>query len=305
MRMFDDDLELVAVGSSNADMPTFGQWERDVLEETVHLVDFLSCHIYFYDDGDTGAFLASSDRLDGFLSTIEGIIDEAKAAHPAARDVKISLDEWNVWNYHAYDLQKPNREFEYAPRILEDEYTLLDAVVVGSLLQTILAHADSVSIAALAQLVNVIGPIRTEPDAAAWRQTTFYPFAAAARSAGWTVLPTAASSPEVLVTVTRSPDGAEHRVYLTNRDQVHTHRVRIPLASLGGLDGLDGLGGIDIGDAWTLHHDDPHATNTQSAPTRVAPTPAAVAVEGASVLIEVPPISWTHVPLRTTRRTTP
>src|SRR5690606_34032805 len=50
MRMFDEQLELVAVGSSNADMPSFGHWERTVLDRTIGLVDYLSCHIYFYDD---------------------------------------------------------------------------------------------------------------------------------------------------------------------------------------------------------------------------------------------------------------
>ena len=34
-----------------------------------------------------------------------------------------------------------------------------------------------VKIACIAQLVNVIAPIMTEPGGAAWRQTIFYPFA--------------------------------------------------------------------------------------------------------------------------------
>ena len=38
---------------------------------------------------------------------------------------------------------KGDRDFEVAPRLLEEEYTLADAVVVGTLLQSILAHADS------------------------------------------------------------------------------------------------------------------------------------------------------------------
>jgi alpha-N-arabinofuranosidase len=47
MRMLDSDLELVAVGSSSADMPTFGSWEQTVLTGTIDLVDYLSWHIYF------------------------------------------------------------------------------------------------------------------------------------------------------------------------------------------------------------------------------------------------------------------
>lgn len=283
MRMFDDDLELVAVGSSNADMPTFGQWERDVLAETVGLVDYLSCHIYFYDGGDTAAFLDSGDRLDAFLATIGDIIAEAKAAHPGARDVKISLDEWNVWNYHAYDELKPSRRFEIAPRLLEDEYTLLDAVVVGSLLQVILAHADTVAIAALAQLVNVIGPIRSEPQGDAWRQTTFYPFAAAARSRGFHVLPTSSGDPDVRVTVTRSPDAQEHHIYLTHRGQHAGRTVDIPLDS------------GEVVEAWALYDSDLHASNTAADPRRIAPRPVTVRRSGATVSVELPPVSWAYL----------
>ena len=43
---------------------------------------------------------------------------------------------------------------------------MLDAVVVGNLLISLLKHADRVTSASLAQLVNVIAPIMTEPGGA-------------------------------------------------------------------------------------------------------------------------------------------
>lgn len=283
MRMFDEQLELVAVGSSNADMPSFGHWERTVLDRTIGLVDYLSCHIYFYDDGDLDAFLGSSRVLDGFLDQIAGFIREATAAHPDARDVRISLDEWNVWNYRAYDELKPERSFEEAPRILEDVYTLADAVVVGTLLQSILAHADVVSIAALAQLVNVIGVIRAEPEGA-WRQATFYPFAQVARSAGHTVLAVEldAVSPAT-VSVTRSPDGAEVRVYLANRSTTETTRVELEMT---------GLDGASLDEAHLLWHPDPHAVNTLHDPLTIAPRPLDATLENGVLRVELPPVSW-------------
>ena len=73
----------------------------------------------------------------------------------------------------------PRRTGSEAPRLLEDDYTVTDAVVFGSLLIALLRHADRVTVACLAQLVNVIAPIMTEPGGPAWRQTTFYPFAQA------------------------------------------------------------------------------------------------------------------------------
>ncbi len=54
---------------------------------------------------------------------------------------------------------------------------MMDAVVFGNLLISLIRHADRVTAASLAQLVNVIAPIMTEPGGPAWRQTTFFPFA--------------------------------------------------------------------------------------------------------------------------------
>ena len=54
-------------------------------------------------------------------------------------------------------------------------------MVVGSLLITLLRHADRVKIACLAQLVNVIAPDPHRAGGRAWRQTIFHPFALTAR----------------------------------------------------------------------------------------------------------------------------
>ena len=79
--------------------------------------------------------------------------------------------------------------------MIEDTYSLADAVVVGDLLLTLLRHADRVSIACQAQLVNVIAPIRTEPGGPAWRQTVFHPFALTSRLAHGHVLRTELAGP--------------------------------------------------------------------------------------------------------------
>ena len=60
--------------------------------------------------------------------------------------------------------------------ILEDIYNFEDALLIGSLLITMLQHADRLKIACLAQLVNVIAPIMTEKGGEAWRQPIFYPY---------------------------------------------------------------------------------------------------------------------------------
>ena len=74
-----------------------------------------------------------------------------------------------------------NHPWQIAPPLLEDHYNFEDALMVGLMMITLLKHADRVKIACLAQLVNVIAPIMTEPDGKAWRQTIYYPFLHASR----------------------------------------------------------------------------------------------------------------------------
>ena len=60
---------------------------------------------------------------------------------------------------------------------------------------TLLRHADRVRIACLAQLVNVIAPIRTIEGGPAWLQTTAYPFADVTRLGHGMVLDLALDGP--------------------------------------------------------------------------------------------------------------
>ena len=287
MRLFDPELELSAVGSSNAEMATFGSWERTVLEQTADLIDHLSCHLYVYNDGDLAAFLRSAEKLAGFLDEIAGIIAAAKRADPNARDLRISLDEWNVWDFRAHDAVKADLVFEESPRLLEQAYTVADAVVVGTLLQTILERADTVSIAAMAQLVNAIGAIRAEPGRPAWRQTIFHPFAWASRSAGHTVLRTRpAGDADVLATVTLAPDGTACRIYLANRELDRAVPVGV---DLGELDPVAVVSAECLGD------DDPYAANTLEAPDRVRPRRLVAALAERRMVAVLPPLSWAAI----------
>ena len=187
MRQIDPDLELVVCGSSSAQMPTFGTWERVVLEETYDDVDFISCHAYYEPiEGDYASFLASAVNMDGFIDSVVATADHVKAIRGSDKTINISFDEWNVWyqsRYQEVDRITAVDEWPVAPRLLEDSYSVVDAVVFGSLLISLIRHADRVTAASLAQLVNVIAPIMTEPGGPAWRQTTFFPFAVTSRLA--------------------------------------------------------------------------------------------------------------------------
>lgn len=195
MRMLDPELELVACGSSGRSMPTFGAWEATVLEHAYDVVDYISCHAYYQEfDGDVDSFLASAADLEAFLDGTIATCDHVKAKRARDKTIDISFDEWNVWYMHPPAHPEPE-PWQEAPRLLEDVYSVTDAVVVGSLLVSLLRRCDRVTAACLAQLVNVIAPIMTEPGGPAWRQTTFFPFADAARYGRGQVLQLSTQSP--------------------------------------------------------------------------------------------------------------
>ena len=56
-----------------------------------------------------------------------------------------------------------NPEWPEAPRLIEEVYNVEEALIVGGVLITLMNNADRVKAACLAQLVNVIGAIMTEP----------------------------------------------------------------------------------------------------------------------------------------------
>ena len=125
--------------------------------------------------------------MDRFIETVVATADHVKAVRRQREDrSNISFDEWNVWyldRFQNVDKIEGLDNWPIAPRLLEDVYSVADAVVFGNLMISLLKHADRVTSASLAQLVNVIAPIMTEPGGPAWRQTTFFPFAITSRLA--------------------------------------------------------------------------------------------------------------------------
>lgn len=197
MRFIDPNLELVVCGSSSSAMPTFGAWEHTVLTETYEHVDYISAHAYYFEsDGDLGSFLASALDMDHFVDSVAATADAVRAAGKHAKRINISFDEWNVWYQQRAESRPPSGDdWPVAPVLLEDTYTVADAVVVGNLLISLLRHTDRVHAASLAQLVNVIAPIMTEPGGRVWKQTIFHPFAQASNLAKGVVLRPVIDSP--------------------------------------------------------------------------------------------------------------
>jgi alpha-L-arabinofuranosidase len=296
MRWVDPSVQLTACGSSNRAMPTYGHWEQEVLERCFEQVDFISLHQYFRNDADDiKSYFGVIEDLDSFIREVAAIADAVAAKRRSPKRIMLSLDEWNVW-YKAYtpeDLRKPG--WPVAPRLIEEVYNFEDALVVGGVLITLMNNSDRVKAACLAQLVNVIGAIMTEPGGPAWRQTIFHPFAQAAHFGHGEVLRTriqtdsysTSSHPKLdflLTSVVHDPATGRATVFALNRSSSDEMQLVVELR---------GLGNRRLGHASQLHHTDPKATNTRSTPRAVEPTEHRTAsVTGYRLQATLRPLSW-------------
>ena len=228
----------------------------------------------------------------------------------SSKKLKLSFDEWNVW-YQKRFVGQQNLDWTFARELIEDEFNVTDAVVVGSFLITLLRHADRVGVACQAQLVNVIAPIRTEAGGAAWRQTIYHPFALTSRLARGRVLRVEARSPQVDTAgsgpwrrwTSWRPTTSRPATSSSSPSTAAPHEplpVEVDLRALVARHGTYAV---------TEHHviadDDLTATNTAEHPDRVVPRAGTDArVEAASARVLLPPVSWSAVRLSPTARLT-
>jgi alpha-N-arabinofuranosidase len=303
MKLVDPSIELVACGSSHPRMPMFLEWEATVLDHAYELVDYVSLHIYLRpEDEDLGSFLARSIEMDEYIQTVVGVADFVRSKKNLSKRIDLSFDEWNVW-YHSLEREQEiyrEQRWSEAPPLLEDQYTLADALVVGCMLITLLEHADRVKIACLAQLVNVIAPIMTETAGRSWRQTIFYPFHHASRFGRGTALRLQISCPTyetqqfdsvpVLEATAVQDEPAEVlTLFVVNRSQTEAVELGADLRAYAGFDVVEHL---------VLDHGDPSATNTSDRPNRVTPRPStSCSVHDGRLTATLPRLSWNVIRL--------
>jgi alpha-N-arabinofuranosidase len=303
MKLVDSEIELVACGSSHPGMPHFPQWEATVLEHTYDDVEYLSLHIYHRKRGDDlGTFLALPMEMDRFIKTAVATCDFVKAKKRSNKQINLSFDEWNVW-YHTLEQDKEiyhTQAWTVAPPLLEDIYTMEDALVVGGMLITLLKNADRVKIACLAQLVNVIAPIMTVNGKGAWRQTTYYPFMHASCFGRGAVLDLQVCSPTYacdltdeapLLEAVATTDEEQETVivFAVNRSQTDALAIEGDLRSLPALEVVEHI---------VLEHEDPKARNTAGSPNQVVPHNRGNAkmIDG-RLAAELPKLSWNVIRL--------
>ena len=178
-RIIDSDVQLIACGSSNAIMPTYLTWDREVLEECYDQVDGISLHNYFGNDpdlagGKTERYLAQNLDMERQIQEITAVADLVQGLYRSPKKLWLSFDEWNVW-YRAREAKDMDGKGAFAPRLLEEVYNLEDALLTGGFLNTLMRQSERVRVACLAQLVNVIAPLVTN-ETGILRQSIFFPY---------------------------------------------------------------------------------------------------------------------------------
>lgn len=285
MKWVDPSIELVVCGTSSSHMPSFLHWEETVLDHVYDEVDYLSLHQYFNKTipgakseelYDTGTYVGLSTRMDEFLRSVIAACDFIQARRRSRKRIQLNFDEWNIWWHSAAQDRKAAQaqRWTIAPRLLEDIYTFEDVILFGAIMLSLIRHCDRVRIACVAQLVNVIAPIMTEPGGPAWRQTIFYPLLHGSLYGRGTVLQTKVHSPfyetntlgeipYVDSLAVLNADRTELTIFAINRSEIQ----RVQLSA-----GLEGFGGSPrVIEHLVMECEEKMARNTLETPERVVP----------------------------------
>jgi alpha-N-arabinofuranosidase len=164
MKYTDPSIELVVCGSSEVGLPTYMEWDRKVLEYVGEDADYISLHQYVgKGECETSDYLAVTNSIDRHIEELDALCRYVQARTKSKQRYYLAFDEWNVW-YRTQNAESVNGHGKIAQHLVEEEYSLEDALVVSGFLNSFIRHADVVKIANLAQIVNVIAPILTRGD---------------------------------------------------------------------------------------------------------------------------------------------
>ena len=301
MHAIDPSLQLIACGSSGPGMPTYLEWDREVLEQCYDYVDALSLHRYIGNTQeetgtDSAKFVAMNLSMEQQIKETLAVCDLVQGHKRSPKKLWLSFDEWNVW-YRARTGDALRGHGEEAPHLLEEVYNLEDALLVGGILNTLMRNADRVKLACLAQLVNVIAPIMTNANGML-KQSIYYPYSWALQFAHGSVLNLLVESPTYEVSgmgqvpyldavATANAESGKTTLFILNRDLSKAHAVEV-----NWQDKAPGK----VLMSTTITGSDLKAFNTFESPQRVAPQAFdKPATTGGRTKFEVPARSYTVI----------
>ncbi|HWA25060.1 MAG TPA: alpha-L-arabinofuranosidase C-terminal domain-containing protein [Lacunisphaera sp.] len=313
IRVIDPGTQLIACGSSNTILPTYLEWDREVLEECYDQVDGISLHNYYGNTpaltgNDSARFLAMNLDMERQIHEIGAVCDYVQALQRSPKRLWLSFDEWNVW-YRARGGRFANGQGTFAPHLLEEVYNLEDALLVGGFINSLLRQSERVRVGCLAQIVNVIAPLVTN-EKSVLRQSTYFPYAWALKYAHGKVLDLPIESetypikaeglradfarneqvPFLDIAATFNAADGRASLFILNRDLAAERELVV--------DWRDPVPARVLA-CETLTGPDLKAFNTFEQPDVVAPRPLPAPAAGTSMTFKLPARSYTVVHLAT------
>ena len=319
LRHVDPSAELVVCGQED-------EWYAELLStigKHLNLVDHLSIHRYWIHGGPETAFdeqsyyrlLSEAHDTETFVRRTASILRAAVSGTPAPdadlsegesasevfleagrdgrRRIGIALDEWGVWHPEAREWG-PGGEMARDPVTYEQANTLRDALAAGIALEGFHRQCRVLTLANLAQIVNVLQAVVMTEGPRIWLTPTYHVLRLHAPHIGATALPVQVTSGTTLpdgssavsATASRSAEGIAYT--LINRHYSAGASVRVVCPDAPGQ-----------ASAQILTAGSPAAANSLDAPDRVAPAPLPVAGDGQGAWrIELPPHAIATVTLR-------
>jgi alpha-L-arabinofuranosidase len=286
----------IAAGANSSDT----NWTDVLMNMVGRRMNGVSVHYYTLPTGNWAkkGSATSFDESEWFATLSRTLVmDERLAKHSAIMDktdpqkrIGLIVDEWGTW----YDVE-PGTE----PGFLYQQNTLRDAVVAALNFHIFHRHADRVTMANIAQTVNVLQAMILTDKEKMLRTPTYWAFEMFKVHQGGTFLPVELTSPDyafgteripaVSASATRAPDGKAVHLSLVNTNPKESITLRV---ALSGIAPATATGRVLTAPTMQAH-------NTFAAPDAVKPTPFTdVKLAGGSLDVRLPAKSVAVIELR-------
>ncbi|HEU5090949.1 MAG TPA: alpha-L-arabinofuranosidase C-terminal domain-containing protein, partial [Roseiflexaceae bacterium] len=190
LRHVDPSAELVICGHDDA-------WNAQVLETAarhIGLIDHFSIHHYWthggpetdFSDDEYYALLAEAASTEAFVERTAKIIQSASGGR---KQIGIALDEWGVWHPEARPWGPRGTAECRDPITYEQANTLRDVLAAGIALEGFHRQCAVLSLANLAQIVNVLQSVAMTDGATIWLTPTYHVLRMHTPHLGATALP--------------------------------------------------------------------------------------------------------------------
>jgi alpha-N-arabinofuranosidase len=285
LRHVDPRAELVVCGQDD-------DWNVELLQtigKHQNLIDHLSIHRYWINGGaetefgaaEYYALLAEADDTEQFVKRTTAILQEATGGK---RPIGIALDEWGVWHPEARDWG-PGDVTRREPTTYEQAGTLRDALAAAVGLEGFHRQCQVLTLANLAQIVNVLhAPVMTD-GARMWLTPTYHALRLHAPHIGATALPVEIEHgnglPDGSSAVSATASHTENGLALTLINRHFDQGAGVQVLCADAPEQATGQ---------MLTADSPRASNSAEQPDRVAPVRLPITADGRGAWrVEMPP----------------